>query len=77
MSVPMQYHGHGSRMSAELKQMTKRVRAARPDLFVPFKRSETRMDGEGQVTTTVVTDVKAVPIKPSVRHAMSMRGFGR
>ena len=77
MSVPFRYHGHGSRMSAELKAMTKRVRAARPDLFVPFKRTETRMDGEGQITTVVVTDVKAVPIKPSVRHAMSVKKWGQ
>ena len=73
----MQYFGSGSRRSAELKRMTKCVRAARPELFQPFKRSETRMDGEGQVTTSVVVDTKAVPIKPSVRHELSIRKFGQ
>lgn len=65
------YYCAGSHMSADLKQVIKRVRKNRPEFFTPTKFTESTMDGEGKVTVTERMDVKAVAMKPSRRHWLS------
>lgn len=66
------YYGHGSRMSADLKQVIKRVRKNRPEMFVPHVVREPQMDGNGKVTVIERKDVKAVAPRPAYRHALSI-----
>ena len=67
------YYGHGSQMSADLKRVIHRVRTSRPDLFAPVTIAETSMDGDGKVTTTERSVVKAHPLEGARRHALSVQ----
>jgi hypothetical protein len=66
------YYCSGSDMSADLKRVTARVRAKRPDLFIPRTATSTSMDGDGKVTSTRITTVEATPLNPRERHRLSM-----
>lgn len=72
MSVPFQYYGSGSFMSADLKQVTHRVRTAAPHLFVAKKVVETFQDGNGNITQKEASYVRATAMSGAVRHAMAM-----
>lgn len=72
MSVPNQYYGHGSQMSADMKAIIKRVRAKTPNRFLSYEVEETRKDGK---TVRVEVAPEAIPPTPADRHRMSVRGF--
>lgn len=69
----MRYWGRGSRASADLKQVYKRVRAARPEFFIARNVRSTEMGDDGKVTTTNTADVRAVPMSPERRHQFSTK----
>ena len=69
MSKPMTYFGSGAHMSAVLKRDLAQNKAKNPHLFTPKKHKASSMDGDGKVTVTEVTDVKAVGMSPARRHA--------
>lgn len=73
MSTPNQYWTNGMQMTADLKQIFRRVREKRPDLFVPREITETAMGPDGKVTTTLRKDVRAEGMSPKQRHFFSVQ----
>lgn len=70
---PARYWSKSAQMSADLKAMTKRARARRPEMFVAREITTTSMDGEGKVSTTVHKDVRAAAMAPKARHALAYK----
>ncbi|MGN6107389.1 MAG: hypothetical protein ACTHU0_19930 [Kofleriaceae bacterium] len=64
------YWSKGMQASADLKQVQRRVRAARPELFAPREVRESTMDGEGKVTVATRRHVDALGVPPARRHAI-------
>lgn len=73
MSVPFEYFGHGSHMSAVLKRDMHHARTARSDLLKTVTVRESSMDGEGKVTVTERKVQRLVGITPRARHALSLQ----
>ena len=73
MSTPSVYYSSNAQAAADLKLVTQRVRAKRPDLFAEKVSKETFQDGNGNVTTKDVRYVTAIAMTPAQRHAFAMR----
>lgn len=71
MSVPNQYFGNPSHMSAILKRDIARVRTSRPEFYRARVVTQSKIDSDGKVTTTEVKDARAVAITPAYRHRLA------
>jgi hypothetical protein len=71
VSAQYVFFGSGAHMSADLKRVTARVRAAKPEYFTPRNVRQSSMDKDGKVLVTESSDVRAVAMSPAVRHRFS------
>lgn len=70
---PARYWSKSMQMSADLKAVTRRVRASRPEMFAVTELKDSSMDGDGKVSYTLRKDSKATALSPAARHTFATR----